>query len=167
MLDKYSEQICEMLFKNFKLEGKYISLFLPIERHFEINTYCIWEKAKNFDVFVAVPKTNFQTMELKHILFENENQLELNQFGIPEPKKGRIVAADKLEYVFVPLYAADIGGHRVGYGKGFYDRLLKKCSPSCQFIGLSMFDLEPIIDDVLPTDIKLHACIMPDKIVRF
>ena len=167
MLDRFSDQICELVFTHFQLENKYVSLFLPIERHFEINTYKIWEKAKNMDAFVAVPKANFETTEMKHILFEHENQLEINAFGIPEPKKGKVIAADRFDFVFVPLLAIDKKGHRVGYGRGFYDRFLKKCAPGCQFIGLHLFELEESISDLAPNDIQLHACITPDKLIRF
>jgi hypothetical protein len=44
---------------------------------------------------------------------------------------------------------------------------LKRCAPNCQFIGLHYFDLEDAVDDVLPTDIRLNALVMPEKIVRF
>jgi hypothetical protein len=44
---------------------------------------------------------------------------------------------------------------------------LKRCAPHCHFIGLHYFDLEDAVDDVLPTDIRLNALVMPEKIVRF
>lgn len=162
-----SEAICHQLFVNFQLEGKYVSLFLPIERQNEINTYLIWEKAISFGAKVAVPKSNHQTMEMKHLLFESEDQLELSEWGVPEPKKGKIIAADRFDYVFVPLLAVDKKGHRVGYGKGFYDRFMKKCSPGCIFIGLHHFGLEEAISDVLPTDMKLHACLTTEGLIWF
>jgi 5-formyltetrahydrofolate cyclo-ligase len=166
-LEKLSEMIIEQALTHFQLSEKTISLFLPIERQFEINTYLLWERAKNVGATVAVPKANFETNDLKHYLFEHTDQLELNEKGIPEPKKGKVVAADKFDIVFVPLLAIDKKGNRVGYGQGFYDRFLKRCAPNCQFIGLHYFDLEDAVDDVLPTDIRLNALVMPEKIVRF
>lgn len=166
-LQQISDSICHDLLVNFKLEDKFVSLFLPIERYNELNTYTIWEKLVSFGAKVAVPKANHETIELKHLLFESEEQLELSSWGIPEPKKGKVIAADRFEYVFVPLLAVDKKGNRVGYGKGFYDRFLKKCSPSCRFIGLHHFELEEQIDDILPTDIKLNAVITPNGIHWF
>lgn len=160
-LQEISELICEHLFRAINLENKTISLFLPIERQHEINTYLIWQKAKSLDVKIAIPKANLETFELKHFLFENEHQLEISALGIPEPKNGKIIAADRLDYVFVPLLASDKKGHRVGYGKGFYDRLLKKCAPTCKFIGLNQFEEFEEIDDLLPTDTHLDAIITP------
>jgi 5-formyltetrahydrofolate cyclo-ligase len=162
-----SEEICQHLFVNFKLEDKFVSLFLPIERKNEINTYLIWEKALSFGAKVAIPKMNAETLDLKHILFETEDQLEISDWGIPEPKKGKVIAADRLEYVFVPLLIFDNQGNRVGYGKGIYDRFLKKCSPSCKFIGLSHFDTFESIEDILPSDVKLDGCITPNGLIWF
>ena len=167
-LEQFSAQICHTAFSKFQLEKKKISLFLPIERKREINTYKIWEKAISFDALVAVPKINIKTNELKQVLFETEDQLEITSYGIPEPKKGRVIAAEHFDIVFVPLLAIDKKGNRVGYGKGFYDRFLKKCSPRCKFIGLSLFDeLEEEISDINFRDIKLDYCITPNEFYRF
>lgn len=166
-LQEISEQICDQLFKAINLENKTISLFLPIERQHEINSYLIWNKAKSLDVKVAIPKANLETFELKHFLFESEDQLELSALGIPEPKKGKVIAADKLDFVFVPLLAIDKNGHRVGYGKGFYDRLLKKCSANCKFIGINHFEEFEEIEDVLASDSSLDAIITPNGIHWF
>lgn len=167
-LEEISEAICHMVFSKYQLEGKKISLFLPIERNKEINTYKIWEKALSFGAQVAVPKANFKTNEMRQMLFESEDQLEISAYGIPEPKKGRVIAAEHFDFVFVPLLAVDTQGNRVGYGKGFYDRFLKKCSPRCTFVGLNHFDyLEDTIEGIDFHDIKLNACITPNKLYRF
>lgn len=166
-LNALSEQIVENALKNFQLSEKMTSIFLPIERHKEVNTYHLLERIISFGGNVAVPKTNFETMEMKHYLYENSDQLSINEKGIPEPKKGRLVAADRFDYVFVPLLAVDKNGNRVGYGKGFYDRFLRKCSPNCQFIGLHFFELEDKIEDTLPSDVRLNALVTPSQFYRF
>ena len=166
-LEQLSEEICKTAMSHFQLENKVISLFLPIERQHEINTYLIWEKASAFGAKIAVPKANFETHELTHILFESHDQLEISEYGIPEPKKGIIIPSIKFDFVFVPLLAVDKNGYRVGYGKGFYDRFLKKCSPNCRFIGLHLFDSEESIEDPLPSDISLHFCITPTRVIQY
>ena len=166
-LERLSEVIIEQALKHFQLEDKIISIYLPIERQREINTYLLLERARNIGATVAVPKTNFETFEMRHYVLDQTDQLEVNEKGIPEPKKGKVIAADRLDIVFVPLLAVDRSGNRVGYGKGFYDRFLRKCAPGCQFVGLHYFDLEERIDDVLPTDIRLNAVVKQDKVVRF
>lgn len=160
----FSEQITELILSHFQLEEKTISLFLPIERQKEINTYTLLERSMNIGARVSVPIADFDSHDLHHILYTNETTLKLNEWGIPEPISGETLSEKELDFVFVPLLAADKYGNRVGYGKGFYDRFLSKCSPHCVFIGLHLFDLESIIDDVLETDVRLHYIAMPDRI---
>jgi 5-formyltetrahydrofolate cyclo-ligase len=167
-LERFSESVCHLLFSNFRLDNKTVSLFLPIERKKELNTYMILEKALSFDAKVAVPKVNADTGDLKHIMFENFEQLETSKLGIPEPQKGRVVAAEHFDIVFVPLLAVDQHGNRVGYGEGFYDRFLSKCSPRTQFIGLSHFPpIEESFENVAAHDIRLHGCISAESYLRF
>jgi 5-formyltetrahydrofolate cyclo-ligase len=68
--------------------------------------------------------------------------------------------------ILVPLLTFDLLGHRIGYGKGYYDRFLKLCRPTAQKIGISLFDPE----DQLPAedyDIKLTQVITPSQFYSF
>ncbi|WP_457601139.1 5-formyltetrahydrofolate cyclo-ligase [Hydrogenivirga sp.] len=47
-------------------------------------------------------------------------------FNIPEPASGEIISPEELELVVVPGVAFDRQGYRVGFGKGYYDRLLER-----------------------------------------
>ncbi len=162
-----SEDITNILFSHFNLHQKTISLFLPIERKKELNTYIILEKALSLDAKVGIPKANFETNEMKHLVYEGGDQLELSSQSIPEPKYGKSLGHQKFDFVIVPLLAFDKNGYRVGYGKGFYDKFLSKCAPQCQFIGLSLFDPIDEISDVHNSDVKLHHCITPSGKISF
>lgn len=162
-----SINIFERIINEFNLQKKIISLFLPIERFNEINTYLILENAQKKEAKIAIPKSNFKTNELVHVLFESYDQLEISSFGIPEPKSGEIIQPDNFDIVFVPLLAIDKNGNRVGYGKGFYDRFLEKCSPQCIFIGLHLFDQLEEIENTTKNDIRLNFCVTPTKIIQF
>ncbi len=80
---------------------------------------------------------------------------------------GLEVPVAMIEVVFVPLLAFDQQGHRVGYGKGFYDQFLSECNPETIKIGLSFFETEDTIDDVFELDIPLNYCVTPSKIYQF
>lgn len=166
-LQKASEDICHSVLKSFQLENKLCSIFLPIERQKELNTYQILERAVNIGAKFTLPVSNFKTGELSHVLYTNDTSLEINPYGIPEPVKGKKIAPDKHDIVFVPLLAADKQGNRVGYGKGFYDRFLSKCKSDCIFIGLNFFDPVDEIEDVFEGDKKLNYLITPNNVIRF
>jgi 5-formyltetrahydrofolate cyclo-ligase len=166
-LDDASQAITERVLSNFQLEGKTVSLFLPIERHFEINTYGLMERAFSYGAHIGLPVADFHLNTLIHRVYNEETILHLNEFDIPEPTNGKKINSELFDYVFVPLLAVDKKGYRVGYGKGFYDRFLKSCKPSCKFIGLHLFDLVEGIEDIEKTDIPLHAVVTPEKIIHF
>ena len=56
---------------------------------------------------------------------ESLEELKPGRFGVPEPDSGSVsIEPGKLDLVIVPGTAFDSTGNRVGYGKGYYDRLL-------------------------------------------
>lgn len=162
-LARRSTAIFESTQNSFKLEGKSISLFLPIERFLEINTWPFLNKVNAKFYLPVITGDN----QLEHIKYENPDQIKVSDWGIPEPTYGESILAHQLDFVLVPLLAIDNNGYRVGYGKGFYDQFLASCSPNCQFIGLSYFDPIEQIDDLHEADIPLHYCITPNSVVKF
>lgn len=167
ILDDSSQAIAELVLSNFQLEGKTVSLFLPIERHFEINTYGLLERAHSIGCNIGLPVADFHSNTLIHRAYTDETILNLNEFDIPEPTNGKKIPSELFDYVFVPLLAVDANGFRVGYGKGFYDRFLQGCKHNCKFIGLHLFDLEKEIEDREQTDIPLHILVTPTEIIHF
>jgi 5-formyltetrahydrofolate cyclo-ligase len=69
--------------------------------------------------------------------------------------------------VLIPLLAFDRKGHRVGYGKGYYDRFLRTCRKDVVKIGFSYFDPVEKIEDASRYDVRLNYCITPNDIYRF
>lgn len=161
-IENLSSKIYQNLISNFELEGKNISVFLPIVKFKEVNTWFIVNNVKaNF--YLPVVKGE----SLVHILYENKEQLKLSDWGIQEPTFGETIDPNKFDVVIVPLLAYDKRGNRVGYGAGFYDGFLKDCQPNCQFIGVSFFEPEQIDIETYPTDITLNFAVTPDKVYQF
>lgn len=166
-LNRISDLCTKTVLEKFQFNNKIASIFLPIEKQKEINTYELLEDIINLGGTVALSKSDFSNNTLVHYKYEKTSQLEVNSFGIPEPKYGEIIPEVLLDYVFVPLLAINNEGHRVGYGKGFYDKLLAKCKPSCIFIGLNIFDEFVHIDDLNDKDVALHYCVTPNGFYDF
>ncbi len=75
----------------------------------------------------AFPRINFSNLDLEfHETSNNENNFELNSYGILEPHldHSNPVEGAEAALVFVPALAFDQEGFRLGSGKGFYDRFL-------------------------------------------
>ena len=148
-------------------EKTYFHIFLPITEHHEVNTEFILHLLSGKDKEIIVSKADFSTRNMTHFLLTDNTKIKKNEYGIPEPVDGIEVPSTKIDVVFVPLLAFDKKGHRVGYGKGFYDKFLSECKPDTIKIGLSFFEPEELIADVFESDIKLDYCVTPDSIHAF
>jgi 5-formyltetrahydrofolate cyclo-ligase len=95
---------------------------------------------------VAIPVVDKVKDEISPSEIKDFSELSQGTFGILEPKKDfiRKILPEEIDLVIVPGIAFDIKGHRIGYGKGYYDRLLKKTK--AVKIGFA-FELQ-IIDEV-------------------
>jgi len=148
-------------------EKSYFHVFLPIIEHKEVDTELILHLLSGKDKEIIISKSDFETRKMTHFLLTDNTKIKKNEYNIPEPVDGIEVPSNKIEVVFVPLLAFDKQGHRVGYGKGFYDKFLSECKPDVIKIGLSFFEAEELIVDVLTTDVKLDFCVSPTVIYQF
>lgn len=168
-VQRRSESIADQFFANFQLQaGQTVHVFLPIIKNNEVNTWPIIERLRleHPEVRVAVPVTDVEQNILTHHHLTDEAILIENPWGIPEPQNAQHILAPEVDIVLIPLLAFDKAGHRVGYGKGFYDRFLADCRPDVLKVGLS---LEPPIESIAdpnPFDVPLDAVVMPDGVWR-
>lgn len=167
VIEEKSMAIANQLLRLAIWEKTYYHLFLTIAEQKEIDTEFILQILAGKDKETVISKSDFTTGEMTHFLLTDNTRIRKNEYNIPEPVNGLEVPVANIEVVFVPLLAFDTHGHRVGYGKGFYDRFLAECKPETLKIGLSFFEPEEKIEDVAPNDIKLDFCVTPETVFDF
>lgn len=163
-----SQEICDELFRVVQLSRvRVLHTFLPIRKTKEVDTRLIIDRIRSVfpQIMISVPRINNNTSELEHYYYESPEQLETNTWGIPEPVKGVPTPVEKIDVVLVPLLVFDRQKHRLGYGRGFYDRFLAGCRPDCLKVGLSFFGMEEKIDDISEKDVALDVVITPSTAV--
>jgi len=163
-----SNKISDLFFLSIDLAFvKNLHIYLPIESKREPDTWLVIDRIQmEFpQIRLVIPRVSGEKME--SIFYEGRHQLEKNKWGILEPKTGTHAEAKEIDLVIVPLLAVDKQGHRIGYGRGYYDRFLKVCRPDCMKIGMSFFEPELSIEEKHHDDVFLNACLTPTRYYPF
>ncbi len=110
----------------------------------EVNTRGLIESAIAGGKRVIVPKVDRKAHELR--LFEISDpgrDLESGYMGIYEPVEGlsKPANATEIDLVILPGVGFDEGGRRLGYGGGYYDRLITRLRPDARLVALA-FDIQ-------------------------
>ena len=113
--------IFKLIRKHFLKKKIIIAGYYP--SYYEVNILNFLEKAskKNFKIVLPVIKSS-NIMNFKSWIFKEP--LYVNKFGMLEPKNSNRNTIPDL--IMVPLVAFDNHLNRIGYGKGYYDRSLRK-----------------------------------------
>ncbi|MDX1426887.1 MAG: 5-formyltetrahydrofolate cyclo-ligase [Salegentibacter mishustinae] len=166
-IEALSLEIANQLLQLPVWQKEFYHLFLSITEQKEIDTENILHILQGKDKNVVLSKTNIKEHKLEHFLLTDSSVIKKNRWNIPEPEGGIPIAPSQIDVVFVPLLAFDEQGHRIGYGKGFYDNFLSECKADVIKIGLSFFEAEPEFKEVFSTDIPLDYCVTPNKLYSF
>jgi len=116
---------------------------------------------------ITYPVTDHANYTMNAIRINEDTVYHTNGYGLTEPKDGELIEPADIDLIFVPLLVCDICGHRVGYGKGFYDRYLVQCREDSMKIGFSYFEPVEKIDDSDAFDVPLNYCVTPVKVYEF
>lgn len=117
---------------------------------------------------VVVPVVNKESRELIPCGISSLEELNVGTFGVMEPdlKNARIVGIDEIDLVVAPGRAFDKHCNRLGRGKGYFDRFLKKTGRKKRVIGLAfseqVFDNIPVDEK----DVKVDIVVTESDIIQ-
>jgi 5-formyltetrahydrofolate cyclo-ligase len=165
-----SGRIAERFFNEVDLTAvKTLHTFIRIAKFNEFDTsmiyYRIWRDRRR--VATCAPVMDRDTGELESYFFDEETVFIENAWGIREPVGTEKADPEKIDLVIVPLLCFDETGHRVGYGKGYYDRFLARCRPDCLKAGISYYPPEDKIANVHSGDVAVDLCVTLERVYRF
>lgn len=113
-----------------------------------------WKDSKRF----ILPCVVGDELELKY--FDSEQQMQEGEnFQIPEPVGNALTDFSVIDLAIIPGMAFDGKGHRLGRGKGYYDKCLKSIAAPKVGVCFSFQFLDEVPVDALdvPMDCVLHA----------
>ncbi|NIQ02620.1 MAG: 5-formyltetrahydrofolate cyclo-ligase [Nitrospinaceae bacterium] len=126
------------------------TVMIYLSRTGEVETDDLMARAFQAGKRVMVPVVDPDHDELKiSELASPEIPFRRGSFGIREPREEdlKFVGPEEMDLVVAPGVAFDRQGNRIGYGKGFYDRLLVRLLPGTPVAALA-FDFQ--IRDTIP-----------------
>lgn len=126
------------IFKEANTLLLYWSLDNEVDTHGFIEEWC---KHKT----ILLPVVNEDDLDLK--VFEGIGKMKEGAYGILEPQGEIWEDYEKIDLCVIPGVAFDKQGHRMGHGKGYYDRLLSMVAATKYGICFST----QLVDEI-PTD---------------
>ena len=145
-LRRMSQPIIEALLAHPRLMSAhtillYASLADEVNTHELINT--LLQQGKTLLLPVVVDDHTMKICRYTH-----DTNVGHGSFGIMEPQAEAFTDYEQIDLILVPGMAFDRHGHRLGRGKGYYDRFLSQAK-DCYKIGVC-FTFQ-LVDEV-PTD---------------
>ena len=117
----FFDPFIKLIKKNYKKKIINLSSYYPSS--FEVNTIKIFETNIEKRIKIFLPALRGKN-SMNFYPWNNNDVLKVNKFGMLEPFiQSHYIVPDVM---LVPLLSYDKNKNRLGYGKGFYDRYLKK-----------------------------------------
>jgi len=133
----------------------------------EINTYSILEGVLSSGKKLYLPRVAADKTHFDYYAVSDFTKLSTGAFGILEPTGSHPAPWEEIDIALVPGLAFDLRGHRLGFGKGYYDRVLPLLKKTTLTVGLgySFQVVERIPDEAhdiplkaLLTEKNFHLC---------
>ena len=153
---QWSEETVERL-KQRLGESRVVMAYWPLPDEVDIRPLIDWLVAEGKTVLL--PKVvDDETMELRR--YTSSADLAEGAFHILEPVGEAFTDYETIDVALVPGMAFDAAGHRLGRGKGYYDRFLSPLSSLLSPLKIGVcfpFQRVPLVP-TSPHDISMDAC---------
>ncbi len=143
--------------------ARVLHCYLPIRSEVDTHTLISDALARGIDVIVPVVRPDAVDLDHSRLASLAVEELEVGFFGTLQPRILQPVQPDVWDLVIVPLLAFDRSGYRLGYGKGYYDRLL--ASRRTRSIGLAFAVQEALELPHEPHDTPLDWIVTEQDVV--
>lgn len=130
----------------------------------EVRTRPIMETVWSARKRVALPRVVGDALCLH--LVEPDTPLVDGAFSVPEPPESASrVEPNEIDFALVPALAVDPRGFRIGYGGGYYDRLLPLLTKACTCAVAYDFQLISEVPE-LPFDGAVDLVVTDERLIR-
>lgn len=140
-----------------------IALYASI--HNEVDTEMVVLAALQSGKKVAFPAVIHNGLVFHDV--DTLSSLKRGAFGIMEPcSSGKCVVLEEADIFVLPGVAFDLKGHRIGYGKGYYDKTLHRFEGQGKFVGFC-YDFQ-LVDEIAeePHDVRMDMIITEKRVIR-
>jgi 5-formyltetrahydrofolate cyclo-ligase len=157
-----SREIEERLFSLPEFKSARTVMFFASFRS-EVDTIPMIRRALASGKRVVLPRVKGKELELFEI-GNVDGDVSPGAWGIPEPQGSAPVKLDELDVIIVPGAAFDERGNRLGYGAGFYDKLLSAFTKPSVAIAFE----EQIVPNVPadPHDVPVQKIVTEKRIIE-
>ena len=130
----------------------------------EVDTAPLLDRLHSGGTTIALPVT--RDGDIVPVIWTPGSSMTETSFGSREPTDGRVLDAGELDLIVVPGVAFDRSCHRLGYGGGFYDRLLASTRQGTAAVAIA-FGMQ-VVDRVPtgPLDRPVDAVVTEDDVIR-
>ncbi len=166
-LETRSLRACHRLFEQPEyVKAEVIMVFLPLPT--EIDTGLIVLRAWQDRKCVLAPKVSWSQRRIMPVEIRSlTDDLTVSQEGIREPVSGIPFPISMVDLVIVPGLGFDEFGHRLGRGRGFYDRFLAHPELSGISCGLAFESQMTPNVPVGPLDRAIRMLVTDETVRRF
>ena len=163
-------ELSELVEKNvFSLKefssAKNIGIYASVRN--EVDTSKLISRLFSMGKTVFLPITDRAHKKIYYSEIGRDVLLSPAYFGIPEPILKNPADVSAIDVFLVPGVAFDLRGHRLGYGKGFFDGFFSGHKIKVPRIGLA-FDFQ-VVDELPfePHDEKMDFVVTEKRVLEF